>query len=85
MGVETRSQIQTDQDKAALRSMFELSDVDTSTPTRLYFAPEEPAGAEGRWIRTVPGRGWFVYLRIYGPEQPAFDGTWKPADIQKIS
>jgi len=21
----------------------------------------------GRWIRTVPGAGWFVYFRIYGP------------------
>ncbi|MFC7450696.1 DUF1254 domain-containing protein [Rhodococcus daqingensis] len=80
---ETRSQIQTDQDKAALRSMFELRDVDASAPIRLHFGPEAPAGAEDRWIKTVPGRGWFTYLRIYGPEQPAFDGTWKPADIHR--
>ncbi|MFB7800939.1 DUF1214 domain-containing protein, partial [Isoptericola sp. NPDC056134] len=80
---ETRSQIQTDQDKAALRSLFELSDVDTSAPTRLHFGPEAPADTDGRWLQTLPGRGWFVYLRIYGPEQPAFDGTWKPADIQR--
>jgi hypothetical protein len=27
--------------------------------------------------------GWFVCLRIYGPEQAAFDGTWKPEDFQR--
>jgi hypothetical protein len=43
--------------------------------------PEQPAGAAGRWIQTVPGRGWFCYFRIYGPQQAAFDGSWRPADL----
>jgi len=43
-----------------------------------------PAGQEGRWIKTVPGRGWFAYIRIYGPEQAAFDRGWKPGDFQQI-
>jgi hypothetical protein len=79
---ETRSQIQTDQDRAALRSLFELSDVATDSPTELHFSPTAPAGAKRRWIKTIPGRGWFVYFRIYGPEQPAFDGTWRLPDFQ---
>jgi hypothetical protein len=81
---QTRSEVQTDQDKAALRSMFELKDVSTSEPTDLYFGPKAPAGKEGRWIKTVPGRGWFAYIRIYGPEQAAFDGSWKPGDFEKV-
>ncbi|RJG05727.1 DUF1254 domain-containing protein [Noviherbaspirillum cavernae] len=80
---ETRSQIQTDQDKAALRSMFELKDVSGSA-AELYFGPAAPAGKEGQWIKTVPGKGWFVYFRIYGPQQPAFDGSWKPGDFEKV-
>jgi hypothetical protein len=24
------------------------------------------------------------YLRLYGPEQPAFDGTWKPGDFELV-
>ena len=40
---ETRSQIDTDQGKAALRSLFELSEVRTDEPTRLRFGPEPPA------------------------------------------
>src|SRR5262245_7656338 len=41
---QTRSEVQTDQDKAALRSMFELKDVSITQPTDLYFGPEAPPG-----------------------------------------
>ena len=81
---QTRSEVQTDQDKAALRSMFELKDVSTTEPTELYFGPTAPEGHEGQWIKTTPGRGWFAYFRIYGPEQPAFDGSWKPGDFEVV-
>ncbi|GEO43313.1 hypothetical protein SAE02_74610 [Skermanella aerolata] len=80
---ETRSQVQTDQGKAALRSLFELKEGSGSS-TDLYFGPTAPAGHEDRWIKTIPGKGWFVYFRIYGPEKPAFDGSWKPGDFEKI-
>jgi hypothetical protein len=80
----TRSQIDTDQGKAALRSVFELKDIGDSGNGELYFGPESPAGNEGRWIKTIPGKGWFVYIRIYGPEAAAFDGTWKPGDFVEV-
>lgn len=80
----TRSQVQTDQDKAALRSLFELKDVKGSAPLDLYFGPTAPAGQEGRWIKTAPGRGWFAYIRIYGPEAAAFDRSWKPGDFEEV-
>jgi len=81
---ETRSQIRTDQNQAALRSLFELADTGTGAPMELWFGPVAPAGAEGRWIKTIPGRGWFVYFRIYGPDQPAFDGSWQLPDVQAV-
>ncbi|HTO54744.1 MAG TPA: DUF1254 domain-containing protein [Myxococcota bacterium] len=80
---DTRSQIATKQGKAALRSMFELKDVSGST-AELYFGPSAPSGQQGHWIQTLPRKGWFVYFRIYGPEQPAFDGTWKPGDFEQV-
>lgn len=82
---ETRSQIQTDQDKAALRSLVELKDVPTTGATDLCFGPVAPAGQEGRWIKTNPGKGWFVYLRLYGPDGPAFNGGWKPGDFEEVN
>lgn len=79
----TRSEIQTDQNKAALRSLFELRDA-TGSSVDLYFGPVAPGGKEGRWIRTTPGKGWFSYFRIYGPEAPAFNGAWKPGDFEVV-
>jgi hypothetical protein len=79
--MDTRSQIQTGQKKAALRSLFELKDASGSA-AELHFGPTAPKGHEGQWIQTIPGKGWFVYFRIYGPEKPAFDGSWKPGDFE---
>jgi hypothetical protein len=81
----TRSQVQTDQDKAALRSMFELKDIDGSAPADLYFGPDAPTGNEAHWIKTEPGKGWFAYIRIYGPEEAAFDKSWKPGDFTEVT
>jgi len=80
---ETRSQVATDQGKAALRSMFELKDKLGEKSVELFFGPKSPTGKEGQWIQTIPGQGWFVYFRIYGPEQPAFNGSWKPGDFEE--
>jgi hypothetical protein len=81
---DTRSEIVTDQGKAALRSLFELKNVSATQPTDIYFGPTAPAGHENQWIKTLPGNGWFVYFRIYGPEAPAFDGSWKPGDFEEV-
>ena len=37
-----------------------------------------------QWIKTIPGKGWFVYLRIYGPESAGFDGSWRPGDFEQV-
>jgi hypothetical protein len=80
----TRSQIATDQGKAALRSMFELKNKMSEKSVDLYFGPKALIDHEGEWIKTIPGRGWFAYFRIYGPEQAAFDGSWKPGDFEQV-
>jgi hypothetical protein len=52
----------------------------------LYFGPELPAGVpKENWVQTKEGLGWFVYLRLYGPEQAYFDKTWIPGDAKKIN
>jgi len=81
---ETRSEIQTDQGYAALRSLFELMDIATDGDVELFFGPEPAAGQELRWIKTRPDAGWFGYFRIYGPRDPAFDGRWRLGDFEVI-
>ena len=78
---QTRSEVVADQGQAALRSLFEDLAADGASQVDLHFSPEQPAGPVGRWIQTVPGRGWFCYFRIYGPGQAAFDGSWRPGDF----
>lgn len=56
---ETRSEIVTEQGKAALRSLFELAGT-SEDHMDLYFAPTAPAGYEDRWLQTLPNKGWFV-------------------------
>jgi len=48
----------------ATRSLFELRNV-AGDFVDLHFGPAAPKGNEERWIKTIPGKGWFVYFRIY--------------------
>jgi len=80
----TRSEIATDQTLAALRSLQELKGHEANAAIDLYFGPSAPVGQEKQWIKTIPGKGWFTYFRIYGPEAPAFDGSWKPGDFEDV-
>jgi hypothetical protein len=81
----TRSQVQADQGKAVLSSLFDFGDLADTSSVDLYFGPTEPRMSQGRWIQTRPDAGWFVYFRIYGPEEPAFDGSWSLPDFSLVS
>jgi len=50
----------------------------------LWFGPAAPAGREASWIATVPGKGWFSILRLYGPLDAWFDQTWRPGEFERI-
>jgi hypothetical protein len=50
----------------------------------LYFGPAAPASKEKNWIQTVPGKGFFLILRLYGPLEPWFDKTWRPGEIELV-
>ena len=50
----------------------------------LYFGPRAPKGKEVNWIQTNKGQSFFVYLRLYGPEEAYFDQTFHMNKIEKI-
>ena len=53
--------------------------------TTVYFGPKQPDGVQrGNWIQTMPGKGWFVILRLYGPLEPFFTKQWRPSDIELV-
>jgi hypothetical protein len=51
--------------------------------TDFYIGPNSP-GAGKNWLRTVPGKGLFVILRLYGPTAAYFDKSWKPSDLEEL-
>src|SRR5882724_5977677 len=38
----------------------------------IYFGHDATQGQGKNWLRTAPGKGFFVILRLYGPTQPFF-------------
>ena len=50
----------------------------------LWFAPEASKDEEKIWVKTIPGEGWEMLLRLNGPLEPYFDRAWKPDDIVKV-
>ena len=50
--------------------------------TTVHLGPEQPAGVPaGNWIQTVPGKGWFIVLRLYSPLASFFDKSWRAGEI----
>ena len=52
--------------------------------TDVYLGPQAPEGKSGNWLATVPGKGYFVVLRLYGPTETAITKSWKPGDIERL-
>ena len=50
----------------------------------IYLGPQAPEGKQGNWLATVPGRGYFAIIRLYGPTEAAINKSWKPGDIEKM-
>jgi hypothetical protein len=81
---QTRSMLQTEQVLPEISSQMPGTVINADTSTDVYFGPEPPAGKEPNWIQTVPGKGWFVTLRLYAPLEPWFDKTWRPGEIELV-
>jgi hypothetical protein len=81
---QTRSQLQTGQPFPSRNNKKDDFTEDADGSVTLYFGPEAPEGRENNWIQTVPGKGWFAILRLYGPLEPWFDKTWQPGEIELI-
>jgi len=83
---QTRSMLQTGQpypSKNNERNRDLVTNEDGSTT--IWFGPQAPEGKKTNWIQTVPGKGWFICLRLYGPLEPWFRKTWKPGEIELVN
>jgi len=79
---QTRSMLQTDQRFPSVSSQNRDLQINTDGSVDVYFGPEAPAGKGSNWVQTIPGKGWFMILRLYGPLEPWFKKTWRPGEIE---
>ncbi len=81
---QTRSILETDQKTGGLDSHAKGLQVEADGTAVVYFGPTAPKGKEANWVQTMPGKGYNVLLRLYGPLQPWFDKSWKPGDFELV-
>lgn len=81
---QTRSMLQTDQQFPMVSSQSGDVIINPDGSVDVWFGPEAPEGMEPNWVQTVPGKGWNTLLRLYGPLEPWFDGTWRPSEIEPM-
>jgi len=51
----------------------------------IYFGPEAPTGYENNWLQIIPGKSWFVILRMYSPLEAWIDKTWRPSEVELVN
>jgi hypothetical protein len=81
---QTRSQLQTSNSYPTLGSQSKGLKRNDDGSYDVYFGPKPPEGKQGNWLETVPAKGWFGAIRMYGPEKPWIDKTWRPGEIELV-
>jgi hypothetical protein len=82
---DTRTLIDNEQKRSALSSRQEELVKNDDGSYDLYFGPKAPEGKESNWVQTIPGQGWWVYLRFYGPTKEYFDKSWSMGDFEEVN
>ncbi|WP_163516328.1 DUF1254 domain-containing protein [Gelidibacter japonicus] len=81
---QTRSLLETKQPFPTVGSQDKGIQKNEDGSYDVYFAPETPTGKEGNWVETVPGKSWFVILRMYGPLEPWIEKVWRPSEVELV-
>ncbi|TWT80432.1 hypothetical protein CA13_18490 [Planctomycetes bacterium CA13] len=81
---QTRSMLQTEQASPTVGGNTEGLRKNDDGSYTVYFSPEAPQGNENNWVQTVPGKSWFVILRMYSPLKPWIDQSWRPGEVELV-
>jgi len=81
---QTRSMLQTDERFPGIDNNKPGMIQNADGSWDIYFGPKAPEGQENNWVQTIPGKGWNMLWRIYGPLPPWFDKTWRPGDPELV-
>ncbi|TBR35985.1 MULTISPECIES: DUF1254 domain-containing protein [Dyella] len=80
---QTRSELQTDQRLPGIGSQKQGLAKNGDGSVDVHFGPTAPKGKGVNWVQTLPGKGWFVILRLYGPTEGWFEKSWRPGEVEE--
>ncbi|ODT13574.1 MAG: hypothetical protein ABS35_37510 [Kaistia sp. SCN 65-12] len=72
-------------DRASVASITQGVTKNADGSVDVYFGPKAPAGKEANWVPTDPNGQFELLFRLYGPEKPLFEKTWKLPDAEKLA
>jgi len=81
---QTRSMLQTEQKFPTVGSQSEGFKQNDDGSFDVYFSPSAPDGFENNWLQTIPGKSWFIILRVYGPLEPWIEKSWIPGEVTLV-
>jgi hypothetical protein len=79
---QTRSMLQTGQAAPSVSSQTDAIKTNADGSVDVWFGPKPPVGFEKNWVQTIPCKGWFTLLRLYGPLEPWFNQSSRPGPIE---
>jgi hypothetical protein len=82
---QTRSCLHTDERFPSVNSFDKGVVTNSDGSIDVWFGPELPQGTpEANWAQTIPGKGWNMLFRLYGPLDPWFDKTWRVGEVELV-
>jgi hypothetical protein len=74
---QTRSLLPTDQELAGFDSTLPGIRMNQDAGVTVWFGSKAPPGHEQNWVQTMPGKGFHVALRLYGPLERSPALSWR--------
>lgn len=80
----TRLMIQTDQPWPSVYSSQKGLIVNKEGSVDISFGPADQQGEASNFIKTAPGKNWFMIMRLYNLSEPVNENMWKPDEIREV-
>lgn len=71
-------------DKASVASISPGLQKNADGSVDVYFSAKAPKGKESNWVPVSAAGEFELLFRLYGPEKPLFEKTWKLPDVERV-
>lgn len=80
---QTQLIIHTDQSWPSVYSTQKVLEVNPDGSVDIFFGPVNTNVMKCNFLKTIPGKEWFVILRLYDLAEPV-NSEWKPEEIREV-